>query len=110
MNLKETFIVNLKKARKERRISQSSLAERCSTATSYIGEIEIGRKFPSMEMIEKIAEALEIEPYRLFVDNQEELSGEDITKKPSKKALSWTEKEYLINQLNNAIASIIKQF
>lgn len=46
------------------------LAERCDTAASYIGEIEIGRKFPSVEMIEKIAGALNIEAYRLFVDEE----------------------------------------
>lgn len=42
------------------------LAEKCDTAASYIGEIEIGRKFPSVEMIEKIAGALKVEPYLLF--------------------------------------------
>jgi transcriptional regulator with XRE-family HTH domain len=68
MNLREIFIFNLKKFRKRERISQMNLAEKCDTAASYIGEIEIGRKFPSVEMIEKIAEALNIEAYRLFVD------------------------------------------
>lgn len=42
------------------------LAEYCDTAPSYIGQIETGRKFPSMEMIEKIAETLRIEPYYFF--------------------------------------------
>ena len=42
------------------------LAEYCNTATSYIGEIEIGRRFPSIGMIEKIATALRIEPYHFF--------------------------------------------
>jgi transcriptional regulator with XRE-family HTH domain len=68
MALKDVFIVNLKKTRKERRISQMKLAEMCNTAASYIGEIETGRKFPSVEMIEKIAKALNIEAYRLFMD------------------------------------------
>ncbi|GHV78271.1 hypothetical protein AGMMS49944_00620 [Spirochaetia bacterium] len=44
------------------------LAEMCNSSPSYIGEIEIGRKFPSIEMIGKFAEALRIEPYHLFVD------------------------------------------
>ncbi|MDR1287152.1 MAG: helix-turn-helix domain-containing protein [Treponema sp.] len=68
MALKDVFIVNLKKTRKEQRISQMKLAEMCNTAASYIGEIETGRKFPSVEMIEKIAKALNIEAYRLFMD------------------------------------------
>jgi transcriptional regulator with XRE-family HTH domain len=68
MGLKEIFIVNLKKFRKREKISQMRLAEKCNTAASYIGEIEIGRKFPSLEMIERIAGALRVEPYRFFMD------------------------------------------
>lgn len=70
MSLREIFIANLKKNRKRQKISQMDLAGRCDTAASYIGEIEIGRKFPSVEMIEKIAGALDIEAYRLFVDEE----------------------------------------
>jgi len=47
------------------------LAELCDTSASYIGEIEIGRKFPSTEMIEKFAETLRVEPYHLFKNNTE---------------------------------------
>ena len=68
MALREIFILNLKKFRKIEHFSQMVLAEKCDTAASYIGEIEIGRKFPSVEMIEKIAEALNIEAYRLFIN------------------------------------------
>jgi transcriptional regulator with XRE-family HTH domain len=68
MNLRDIFIFNMKKFRKIRRLSQMNLAEKCDTAASYIGEIEIGRKFPSVEMIERIAGALNVEAYRLFID------------------------------------------
>ena len=47
------------------------LAEYCDTATSYIGDIEIGRRFPSMEMIEKMADVLRIEPYYFFKETKE---------------------------------------
>ena len=43
------------------------LAEMCNTATSYIGEIEIGRRFPSLKLIEKISAVLGVEPYRFFI-------------------------------------------
>ena len=53
------------------------LAELCNTAPSYIGEIEIGRRFPSLKLIEKIGQVLEIEPCRFFIcdtfENQNEL-------------------------------------
>jgi transcriptional regulator with XRE-family HTH domain len=66
MTLKQVFIRNLKEFRKKEGLSQMKLAECCNTATSYIGDIEIGRRFPSMELIEKIADILRIEPYRFF--------------------------------------------
>jgi transcriptional regulator with XRE-family HTH domain len=47
------------------------LAEKCNTSTSYIGEIEIGRKFPSIEMIESICHALEVKPYQLFLEEND---------------------------------------
>ena len=48
------------------------LAELCDTSPNYIAEIEIGRRFPSLKLIEKIAKALNVEPYRLFIGETEE--------------------------------------
>jgi transcriptional regulator with XRE-family HTH domain len=47
-------------------ITQSQLAERVNTSTHYIGMIETEKKFPTPEMLERIAAALEIEPPALF--------------------------------------------
>ena len=69
MGLRSVFIANLKKYRRAKKLSQMKIAERCGTSVSYIGEIEIGRKFPSVEMIERLAETLEICPYRLFMED-----------------------------------------
>ena len=66
MTIKQIFIQNLKEFRKKEGLSQMKLAEYCNTSPSYIGDIEIGRRFPSMELIEKIAEILRIEPYHFF--------------------------------------------
>ncbi|MDR1956381.1 MAG: helix-turn-helix domain-containing protein [Treponema sp.] len=58
---------------KERRrilgISQAKLAEKVSTSTHYIGQIEQENKFPSPEMLERIATALEIDTPQLFSMN-----------------------------------------
>jgi transcriptional regulator with XRE-family HTH domain len=66
MNLKSVFINNLREFRKKEGLSQMKLAEYCNTSPGYIGEIEIGRKFPSTEMIEKLAYVLRVEPYLFF--------------------------------------------
>lgn len=48
------------------------LAELCNTSTSYIGEIETGRKFPSIEMIEKMASVLNVPAWAfLYASDQE---------------------------------------
>ena len=52
------------------------LAEMCDTATSYIGEIEIGRRFPSLKLIEKISKALGVEPYQFFIGEISSSQGE----------------------------------
>lgn len=57
------------------------LAELCETSTSYIGEIEIAKKFPSIEMIEKIARALDIRPFQLFQDESDIILNNDREKK-----------------------------
>jgi len=42
------------------------LAERVETSTDYIGQIEQCKKFPSSEMLQRIAEALEMDSPDLF--------------------------------------------
>jgi transcriptional regulator with XRE-family HTH domain len=77
MTLKQIFISNLKEFRKKEGLSQMKLAEYCDTATSYIGDIEIGRRFPSMELIEKMAEILRIEPYHFFKNRTDNSHNSD---------------------------------
>ena len=71
MDLRAVFINNLKRSRKENKLSQMALAEKCGTSASYIGEIEIGKKFPSVEMVQKFADALNIKPYKLFMEEND---------------------------------------
>ena len=52
------------------------LAELCDTAPNYIGEIEIGRRFPSLKLIEKMGKTLNVEPYRFFIDEAGECQSE----------------------------------
>jgi transcriptional regulator with XRE-family HTH domain len=78
--LKQIFIHNLREFRKKEGLSQMRLAEYCDTATSYIGDIEIGRRFPSIDMIEKIADALRIEPYHFFKNETENSNNSDTDK------------------------------
>jgi transcriptional regulator with XRE-family HTH domain len=66
MGLQDVFKENLKKYRKKAGFTQENLAELCNTAPCYIRQIELGRRFPSVAYIERIASALNISPYLLF--------------------------------------------
>lgn len=59
---------NVKKARKELGYSQMKLAELCGVSTSFIGEIELGRKFPSAATLQKLTDALGLQPFQLFLE------------------------------------------
>jgi transcriptional regulator with XRE-family HTH domain len=56
----------MKENRNRLGLSQARLAERSGLSTQYIAMIELSRKFPSPEMLERIASALEIDPPELF--------------------------------------------
>ncbi|GHV64649.1 hypothetical protein AGMMS49587_17460 [Spirochaetia bacterium] len=65
-NIKELLGSNIKTYRHTLGISQAKLAEMANTATNYLGLIEGGKKFPSAEMLERIAAALKKDPPDLF--------------------------------------------
>ena len=65
-NIKELLGANIRAYRKEMGISQEKLAETIDMATNYLGLIEGGKKFPSADMIERIAVALDKDPSALF--------------------------------------------
>jgi len=76
MGLQQIFMNNLKKRRKQLGFTQEKLAEMCNTDPCYIRQIEIGRRFPSLQYIERIAEALNFAPYRLFYDEANQDNNE----------------------------------
>jgi transcriptional regulator with XRE-family HTH domain len=65
-NIRGLLSFNIKKRRQILGISQVNLAEKVGTSTQYIGQIEQNKKFPSPEMLERIAEALEVDSPQLF--------------------------------------------
>lgn len=58
---------NLKKQRHQKGWTQAVLAEKAGTVGNYIALLENAVKFPSADMIERIAAALEIDPTALFI-------------------------------------------
>jgi transcriptional regulator with XRE-family HTH domain len=65
-SLRALLAYNMKEQRRILDITQAQLAERVGTSTNYIGQIELENKFPTPNMLERIAAALEIDSPRLF--------------------------------------------
>ena len=65
-NLRQVLALNMKEKRHTLGFSQAKLAEKINTAPTYIAMIELEKKFPSVEMMEKIAKALAIDTTELF--------------------------------------------
>ena len=84
-----------------------TLAELCGTSTSYIGQIEIGNRFPSLELIEKIAGALQIRPHLLFFIESDEDTEQSLQIRTE--IMTESAKEELIKHLTDAIRRVVKR-
>jgi len=114
MTLKQIFIKNLKELRKKEGFSQMQLAEYCGISPGYIAEIEIGKKFPSVNVIEKIANNLKVEPYILFksqIKNNHTKVKEQKTLLPYyiNKQLQKTLKSRIKSQINQSTSQILAE-
>ncbi len=69
MSLQEIFFDNLKFFRKQKKLTQMELTLAIDKGYNYINGVEQGKLFPSVEVIEKLAEVLEISPAALFDEN-----------------------------------------
>lgn len=63
----ETLAKNLKIIRNNKNLTQFELAGLCETSTNYIALIETCKKFPSSNMLSKLVDVLNIEPFELFL-------------------------------------------
>jgi transcriptional regulator with XRE-family HTH domain len=86
--LHRCLAANMKTLRTRWGLSQSELAERSDLSVSYVGELEMGLKWPQADNIERLAKALHVKPYQFFLDPTDTLSH-----------LSWLERRDQIVEL-----------
>lgn len=67
MDIVKVFGANLKKYRTEMGLSQEAFADKCGLHRTYISAIECYRRSIALENVQRIADALEIETYKLFI-------------------------------------------
>jgi transcriptional regulator with XRE-family HTH domain len=65
MDLKEVMAVNLRRLRHGRRLTQEELADRAGLAR-YVGGIERAKVSPSVTVLGRLAQALNVDPCELI--------------------------------------------
>ena len=77
MNIIKVFGTNVRQYRNQLGISQEKFAELCGLHRTYISDIECFNRNISLDNIQKIADALHIETYKLFLENINEITTGD---------------------------------
>jgi transcriptional regulator with XRE-family HTH domain len=80
-NLRDIFVKNLRETRKKCGLSQEKLAEQVDVSTHHIAMIELSRNFPAIDLVERLARALGVEVYELFVDPDSPVSVVEIKRR-----------------------------
>ncbi len=65
-NLQICLANNMRFYRKQHHLSQEKLAEKAGASANYIALIENGKYFPSLQMLQQISKALNIDTLDLF--------------------------------------------
>lgn len=97
--IQKVFSDNLKSHRAQKGYTQAQLGELCDSSTNYIAELEATRRFPSPGMIEKLATALGIHPFELFIDPA-----------ASKEYVDAAFRHYVANLLKAKITQTVDEF
>ncbi len=68
MSLKKIVANNLKNLRMQNGLSRKEAAEKLNLTSSYLSYLERGERTPGINIIEKIAQLYNVEPYILLTD------------------------------------------
>lgn len=68
MDILRVFGRNVKHYREQLGLSQEAFADKCGLHRTYISAVERERRSISLGNIQKIADALDVDTYRLFLD------------------------------------------
>jgi transcriptional regulator with XRE-family HTH domain len=74
--IRAVFGKNVKLYRNRRNWSQADLSENANISINFIGDIERGNKWPHPDTLTKLADALEIKVFELFIEEDIELNQE----------------------------------
>ena len=90
---KELIAVRIKQLRKSRGLTQEKLAELIGRDTKHISKLEIAGSYPSIETLDRIANALDIEIKEFF--NFDGLKDKNYIIEEFEKLLKYSDEKHL---------------
>ena len=105
--LHETLSQNIKKYRKGK-YTQEQLAEKIGVSAQNINDIEGKRRWPRESTLIKIADALEIEVYQLFIPN--DLSNIQIETTDENKKIRTTIQQQLVSDFRKSMNNMLEKW
>ena len=105
--LHETLSQNIKKYRKGK-YTQEQLAEKIGVSAQNINDIEGKRRWPRESTLIKIADALEIEVYQLFIPN--DLSNIQIENTDENEKIRATIQQRLVSDFRKSMNNMLDKW
>lgn len=105
--LHETLSQNIKKYRKGK-YTQEQLAEKIGVSSQNINDIEGKRRWPRESTLIKIADALEIEVYQLFIPNN--LSNIQIENTDENEKIRTTIQQRLVSDFRKSMNNMLDKW
>ena len=102
-HIRNVIAQNVKKYRKLNGMTQEALAEAAEVSNTYIANIECGQTWLSDKTLEKIASALNIDIYLLFISDVSDKNDIDFLKKRQEMIAYLAERQ-------NEIGKYVKDF
>ncbi len=94
------FAKNLKERRKKMGLTQAQLAQMIDVSTSFITEIELAKKAPSFQTIDKFANVMQVPVWTFFCDYGYEIEADASEKNSIQKQIL---KEEIFKLIDNVI-------
>ena len=113
VSIRDILALNLKEYRRKNGFTQEKLAEKAGISANYLSMVEISRKFPTPEMLDRLAQTLNIQTFQLF-DPSSTSEGALLHLEQSiienlEKVVRTTIKQDILSEIDQTVNKAIKQ-
>ena len=113
VSIREILALNLKEYRRKSGFTQEKLAEKAGISANYLSMVEISRKFPTPEMLDRLSQTLDIQTFQLFDPSATPegalLHLERTIVENIEKVVRTTIKQDIVSELDQTVSKAIKQ-